>query len=85
VIKNIIAVLLLTLPSLALADYMDGFYMAIKGGVSNTRNTGLTTFVTSRTLVEDTLSSSSLGKGHVGGFSAGKYVTDNFRLELEAT
>jgi hypothetical protein len=49
--KKIIAVLLLTLPLLALADYMDGFYMAIKGGVSNTRNAGLTTFVTSRTLV----------------------------------
>jgi len=49
--EKIIAALLLILPSLALDDYMDGFYIAIKGGVSNTRNAGLTTFVTSRTLV----------------------------------
>jgi len=39
--EKIIAALLLILPSLALDDYMDGFYIAIKGGSSNIMNTGL--------------------------------------------
>ena len=56
--KKLLAALLLTLPSMAVAIDLEGYYITAKGGASKTFNTGTT--------------------------SVGKYLTDNFRLELEA-
>ena len=81
--KKLLAALLLTLPSLSFAVDLDGYYITAKGGASKTFNTGTTNFV------DDTggLFSSEnedLGTGTAFGFSVGKYLTDGFRLELEA-
>ena len=82
-IKKFTLALLLTLPSLSFAVDLDGYYITAKGGASKTFNTGTTNFV------DDTggLFSSEnedLGTGTAFGFSVGKYLTDSFRLELEA-
>ena len=82
-IKKLTLALLFTLPSLSFAVDLDGFYITAKGGASKTFNTGTTNFV------DDTggLFSSeneNLGTGTAFGFSVGKYLTDSFRLELEA-
>ena len=81
--KKLITALLLTLPTIAVAIDLEGYYIAAKGGASKTFNTGTTNFV------DDTggLFSSEnedLGTGTAFGFSVGKYLTDSFRLELEA-
>ena len=82
-IKKITFALLFAIPSLSFAVDLDGYYITAKGGASKTFNTGTTNFV------DDTggLSSSEnedLGTGTAFGFSVGKYLTDSFRLELEA-
>ncbi|XOJ85100.1 outer membrane beta-barrel protein [Methylophilaceae bacterium Uisw_099_01] len=82
-IKKITLALLFTIPSLSFAVGLDGYYITAKGGASKTFNTGTTNFV------DDTggLFSSEnedLGTGTAFGFSVGKYLTDSFRLELEA-
>ena len=82
-IKKITLALLFTIPSLSFAVDLDGYYITAKGGASKTFNTGTTNFV------DDTggLFSSEnedLGTGTAFGFSVGKYLTDSFRLELEA-
>ena len=82
-IKKITLALLFTIPSLSFAIDLDSFYITAKGGASKTFNTGTTNFV------DDTggLFSSEnedLGTGTAFGFSVGKYLTDSFRLELEA-
>ena len=81
--KKLITALLLTLPTIAVAIDLEGYYITAKGGASKTFNTGTTNFV------DDTggLFSSEnedLGTGTAFGFSVGKYLTDSFRLELEA-
>jgi len=81
--KKLLVALLLTLPTMAVAIDLEGYYITAKGGVSKTFNTGTTSFV------DDTggLFSSEnedLGTGTAFGFSVGKYLTDSFRLELEA-
>ena len=82
-IKKLTLALLFTLPSLSFAVDLDGYYITAKGGASKTFNTGTTN------IVDDTggLFSSEnedLGTGTAFGFSVGKYLTDSFRLELEA-
>ena len=82
-IKKITLALLFTIPSLSFAIDLESFYITAKGGASKTFNTGTTNFV------DDTggLFSSEnedLGTGTAFGFSVGKYLTDSFRLELEA-
>jgi len=42
--KKLLAVLLLTLPTMAVAVDLEGFYITAKGGTSKTSNTGETTF-----------------------------------------
>ena len=82
--KKILAALLLTLPTIAVAIDLEGYYITAKGGVSKTFNTG----TTSLNNVDGTLFTSQnedLGTGSAFGFSVGKYLTDSFRLELEAT
>jgi opacity protein-like surface antigen len=82
-IKKITLAFLFTIPSLSFAIDLESFYITAKGGASKTFNTGTTNFV------DDTggLFSSEnedLGTGTAFGFSVGKYLTDSFRLELEA-
>jgi opacity protein-like surface antigen len=82
--KKLLAALLLTLPTMAVAIDLEGYYITAKGGVSKTFNTGTTSSIN----VNGDLRSNQnedLGTGSAFGFSVGKYLNDNFRLELEAT
>ena len=82
--KKILAALLLTLPTMAVAVDLEGYYFTAKGGVSKTSDTGTTSLIN----VNGDLRSNQnedLGTGSAFGFSVGKYLNDNFRLELEAT
>jgi opacity protein-like surface antigen len=83
-IKKLTLALLFTLPSLSFAVDLDGFYITAKGGVSKTFNTGETTFNAANGALR-TLQNEDLGTGSAFGFSVGKYLTNSFRLELEAT
>ena len=81
--KKLLAALLLTLPTMAMAIDLEGYYITAKGGASKTFNTGATSFnAPFGNLV--TLQNEDLGTGSAFGFSVGKYLNDNFRLELEA-
>ena len=82
-IRKLTLALLLTLPTMSIALDLEGFYITAKGGASKTFNTGTASFNTfNGTLI--TLQNEDLGTGSAFGFSVGKYLTDNFRLELEA-
>jgi opacity protein-like surface antigen len=82
-IKKIILAILFTIPSLSFTMDLDSYYITAKGGVSKTSDTGETSFIlyngAPRALQND-----DLGTGSAFGFSLGKYLTDSFRLELEA-
>ena len=81
--KKILAALLLTLPTMAVAVDLEGYYFTAKGGVSKTSDTGTTSLIN----VNGDLRSNQnedLGTGSAFGFSVGKYLTNSFRLELEA-
>ena len=77
--KKILAALLLTLPTMAMAIDLEGYYITAKGGVSKTSDTGTMSYGTPTKILND----DDLGTGSAFGISAGKYITDNFRLELE--
>jgi len=81
--KKLLAALLLTLPTMAMAIDLEGYYITAKGGVSKTFNTGVTSFNTAAGNPFG-LQNEDLGTGSAFGFSVGKYLTDSFRLELEA-
>ena len=82
-IRKLTLALLLTLPTKAVAIDLEGYYITAKGGISKTFNTGTTSFnAFNGNLV--TLQNEDLGTGSAFGFSVGKYLTDSFRLELEA-
>ena len=81
--KKLITALLLTLPTMAVAIDLEGYYITAKGGVSKTFNTG-TTSLNNPVGALFTLQNEDLGTGSAFGFSVGKYLTDSFRLELEA-
>ena len=81
--KKLLAALLLTLPTMAVAVDLEGFYITAKGGISKTSNTGETTFTSDGGIIE-TFFNEDLGTGSAFGFSVGKFITDSFRLELEA-
>jgi len=81
--KKLLVALLLTLPTMSVAIDLEGYYITAKGGVSKTFNTGVTSF----NALDGTLrpfENEDLGTGSAFGFSVGKYLTDSFRLELEA-
>ena len=78
--KKLLAALLFTLSTMAIAVDLDDFYITAKGGVSKTLDTGTMNYDNGAF----TLSDDDLGTGSAFGISAGKYITDNFRLELEA-
>jgi opacity protein-like surface antigen len=80
-IRKLTLALLLTLPTMAVAVDLDGYYITAKGGASKTFNPGTTNFIDGATFY---LQDEDLGTGSAFGFSVGKYLTDNFRLELEA-
>jgi len=82
--KKILAALLLTLPTMAVAIDLEGYYITAKGGVSKTSDTGVTTYNNGVGLLI-TSQNEDLGTGSAFGFSVGKYLTNSFRLELEAT
>ena len=79
--KKILAALLLTLPTMALAIDLEGYYITAKGGVSKTLDTGTMSYISGGET--ETLNNEDLGTGTAFGFSAGRYITDNLRLELE--
>jgi len=82
-IRKLTLALLLTLPTMAFAIDLEGYYITAKGGVSKTMDTGTTSFTNSAsTLI--VMENEDLGTGSAFGFSVGKYLNDNFRLELEA-
>ena len=82
-IRKLTLALLLTLPTIAVAIDLEGYYITAKGGISKTFNTGTASFnAFNGNLV--TLQNEDLGTGSAFGFSFGKYLNDNFRLELEA-
>ena len=81
-IRKLTLALLLTLPTIAVAIDLEGFYITPKGGVSKTMDTGVTSF-TNHVPITQFLSDEDLGTGTAFGFSAGKYLNDNFRVELE--
>ena len=82
-IRKLTLALLLTLPSMAMAIDLEGYYITAKGGASKTFNTGTTSFNNADgDLIA--LQNEDLGTGSAFGFSVGKYLTDSFRLELEA-
>ena len=81
--KKLLAVLLFTLPTLAFAIDLEDYYITAKGGASETFNTGMTSFNDKDgNLIA--FPNEDLDTGSAFGFSVGKYVTDSFRLELEA-
>ena len=77
-IRKLTLALLLTLPTITMAIDLEGYYITAKGGVSKTFNTGETSFVDG---LFDSLQNEDLGTGSAFGFSVGKYLNDNFRLE----
>ena len=81
--KKILAALFLTLPSMAVAIDLEGYYITAKGGASKTFNIGTTNFNTGGGALIP-FQNEDLGTGSAFGFSVGKYLTDSFRLELEA-
>jgi len=81
--KKIFAALLLTLPTLAVAVDLEGYYITPKVGVSKSMDTGTTSFTAASAVIR-VQSDEDLGTGTAFGLSAGKYLTDNFRLEMEA-
>jgi len=82
-IRKLTLALLLTLPTIAVAIDLEGFYITAKGGVSKTFNTGVTSFNANLGALR-TFQNEDLGTGSAFGFSVGKYLTNSFRLELEA-
>jgi opacity protein-like surface antigen len=81
--KKILAALLLTLPTIAMSIDLEGYYITAKGGVSKTFNTGMVSQTDDRG-DSSNYENEDLGTGTAFGFSVGKYLTDSFRLELEA-
>ena len=81
--KKILVALLLTLPTIAVAIDSEGYYFTAKGGVSKTSSTGTINY-TDFQATAGSLQSEDLGTGSAFGFSVGKYLTNSFRLELEA-
>ena len=80
--KKILAALLLTLPTIAMSIDLEGYYITAKGGASKSMDTGVTSFTAEGT--KFSFEDNDLSLGTAFGFSVGKYLTDNFRLEIEA-
>ena len=82
-IKKITFALLFTIPSLSFAIDLDGFYITPKGGISKSMDTGVIFGDAGGGQFD--IKDNDLGTGYVFGLSVGKYITNNFRVELEAS
>jgi opacity protein-like surface antigen len=82
-IKKITLALLFTIPSLSFAIDLDGFYITPKGGISKSMDTGVIFGDAGGGQFD--IKDNDLGTGYVFGLSVGKYITNNFRVELEAS
>ena len=82
-IRKLTLALLLTFSTMAVAIDLEGYYITAKGGASKTFNTGATSKIGS-TGILTAIQNEDLGTGSAFGFSVGKYLTNSFRLELEA-
>ena len=69
--QKLLTALLLTLPSMAFAIDLDGYFITAKGGVSKTMNTGTTSFNRENGDIR-TFQDEDLGTGNTFGFSVGK-------------
>jgi len=81
--RKFILALLFTLPATAFAADLEGYYITPKGGVSKSMNTGVTYGDAGGGQFD--IKNNDLGSGHAFGLSVGKYITNNFRLELEVS
>lgn len=72
---------LLFFSSLALAVDLEGYYITPKVGISESIDTGKMEYTNAGTTYG--IKDDDLGTATAFGLSAGKYLTDNFRLELE--
>ena len=86
--KKLLVALLLTLPTMAVALDLEGFYITPKGGVSKSMDTGVMNYTNSGTtnyLEEKIYIFMELVMFLVYQLTSGKFVTDNLRFEIEAT
>ena len=67
--KKLLVALLLTLPTMAVALDLEGFYITPKGGVSKSMDTGVMNYTNSGTT--NYLEDGDLGTGYVFGLSFG--------------
>ena len=81
--KKYLLVFTLVLPSIAFSADLDGFYITPKVGISKTFDTGQTNAINFQGVLHN-YSDEDLGEDIAFGFSVGKSLNDNFRLELEA-
>jgi hypothetical protein len=70
--------------NIKLSDSFKGFYITVKGAISKSRDAGVRNYTNLNGNHQVSLNE-DLGTGSAFGFSVGKYLTDSFRLELEAT
>jgi opacity protein-like surface antigen len=82
-IKKITFALLFTIPSFSFAIDLDGFYITPKGGISKSMDTGVIFGDAGGGQFD--IKDNDLGTGYVFGLSVGKYITNNFRVELEVS
>ena len=82
-IKKITFALLFAIPSFSFAIDLDGFYITPKGGISKSMDTGVIFGDAGGGQFD--IKDNDLGTGYVFGLSVGKYITNNFRVELEAS
>ena len=82
-IKKITFALLFAIPSLSFAIDLDCFYITPKGGISKSMDTGVIFGDAGGGQFD--IKDNDLGTGYVFGLSVGKYITNNFRVELEAS
>ena len=82
-IKKITFALLFAITSFSFAIDLDGFYITPKGGISKSMDTGVIFGDAGGGQFD--IKDNDLGTGYVFGLSVGKYITNNFRLELEAS
>jgi opacity protein-like surface antigen len=82
-IKKITFALLFAIPSFSFAIDLDGFYITPKGGISKSMDTGVIFGDAGGGQFD--IKDNDLGTGYVFGLSVGKYITNNFRVDLEAS
>ena len=80
--KKYLLAILLAFPSIAFSANLDGYYISLKGGVSNSGDNG---YCYNNGNGNDLCwSRDDLGTGYIYGLSVGKRISDNIRIELEA-